>query len=140
MNQEPSSSNLTVRRHSDDEAKRIDRPAVPHGSSERSLSRTAFEVDSQDEFWRFYYPRDDAQTLYVGGIYTAPWIRTLRDIAAFDATSRVALQAISLNVVGRTRSYIDGQKGTLSHVFVKLCLAVTKMPFCSTFLVVLDLC
>jgi hypothetical protein len=87
-----------------DELQQTTLRALSIGSGERSLSRTAFEIDSEGEFWTHYYPRDDPQTPYVAGIYTARWTRTLRDMAAFDATARTALNAISMNIVGRTRS------------------------------------
>ena len=73
-------------------------------SEDRSLSRTAFELDSDAEFWARYLPRDDSRTVYVGGVTTIPWLKTLRDIAAFDNTTRVALNAVALTILGRSRS------------------------------------
>lgn len=106
VNQEASSSTstLTVRSRSADALRRRPSPSPPTGSQEQSLSRTAFEINAEGEFWTNYYPRDDPETKYIAGMQTVPWTRTLRDIAAFDPTTRLALNALSTNIVGRSRS------------------------------------
>ena len=104
MNQEPSSSDVPIRSRSVDAVRIRSTPTPPTGPEEKSLARSAFEIGSEDEFWTHYYPRDDPRTVYIAGIRTAPWTKTLRDIAALDATARAALNAISTNILGRTRS------------------------------------
>lgn len=104
VNQKPAPSNVTVRSQSFDELQQRAPRALSIGSGARSLSRTAFEIDSEGHFWTSYYPQDDPRTPYVAGIYTARWTRTLRDVAALDPTARAALNALSMNIVGRTRS------------------------------------
>ena len=74
------------------------------GFEQRSLNRTAFEVGTDGELFELYLPREDPDTVYIGGVYTTPWMQTLRDIAAFDGTARIALNALALTVLGRARS------------------------------------
>lgn len=75
-------------------------PTPLSGPQERSLNRTTFEIDSQGELWARYLPKDSTRTVYVGGVYTVPWVRTLRDIAAFDSTTRIALNALATTIIG----------------------------------------
>ena len=104
VSQEPTSTDLPTRSRSVDALRRTSTATPPTGPEERSLARSAFEVGSEDEFWMHYHPQDDPLTIYVAGIHTAPWTKTLRSIAAFDTTAKTALSAISMNIVGRTRS------------------------------------
>lgn len=99
-----SSSSVPIRSRSLDALRIQSTNTPPNGPEHRSLSRTAFEIDSDAEFWTLYYPKDDPQTVYISGRYTAPWAKTLQDIAAFDATVRYALSAVATSIVGRTRS------------------------------------
>ncbi|KAK3722504.1 hypothetical protein LTR37_002496 [Vermiconidia calcicola] len=77
---------------------------VPSGSQQHSLNRTAFEVDSEAVFLNRYLPQDEVGTVYIGGITTAPWTQTVLDLAKFDDTSRIALDALALTILGHAQS------------------------------------
>ena len=79
-------------------------PSPPTGAPARSLSRTAYEIESQGELWSRYLPRDDPGTNFVGGVYTLPWIRTVQDIASLDNTTGLAVNALATSILGRARS------------------------------------
>lgn len=75
--------------------------SVATGDSERHLQRTAFEVETLADFWERYLPREEPDTIYVGGVYAAPWSGTLLELSNNDESVKLALQACALVVRSR---------------------------------------
>ena len=70
-------------------------------SAQRSLVRTTLEIESHTYFWTTFTPKDDLVTSAFAGVFTAPWIGTVRDLARFDETVSMALNACAFSLRGR---------------------------------------
>ncbi|THW34025.1 hypothetical protein D6C76_03670 [Aureobasidium pullulans] len=69
--------------------------------SETSLSRTSSSIILDEYFWTNYLPQEDP-TLdgSIGGILSAPWIPTIRQLANQNSDVRYAIQACALAGLG----------------------------------------
>ena len=72
---------------------------------QRSLSRTALQLQTDDAFWSYCLPRDRLQTGHrrVGGLVPAAGLDTIRELAAFHEPARLALNACAFMCLGRVR-------------------------------------
>ena len=99
------SSTMPFRRRSGTEAlARQNSAPPPTGPEEQSLSRTAFETGANGDFWTLYLPKDDPRTVGAGGVYAAPWARTVQDLSRFDDTVRAGLNACAMTTLAHVRS------------------------------------
>lgn len=81
--------------------------SIPGGDSERHLRRTGFEIETLADFWERFLPREDPDTVYVGGVYPVPWSKTFLELSDTDESVKLALQACAL--VLRSRATADPQ-------------------------------
>lgn len=101
---------LRGRRTSASRAQTAEQPPIsslPTGELERHLRRTAFELEILTEFWDCFLPREDPDTVHVGGVYPAPWSHTFLELSNRDDRVKLALQACALLV--RSRATGDQQ-------------------------------
>ena len=81
--------------------------SIPTGTSERSIRRTGFEIETLADFWERYLPREDPDTIYVGAVYPVPISKVFVDLADSNESVKLALQACAL--VLRSRATADPQ-------------------------------
>lgn len=81
--------------------------SLPTSASERSLRRADFENATISEFWDRFLPQEDPDTVFVGGVYTAPRRKTFAELSSSDESVKLALQACSL--ILRSRATADPQ-------------------------------
>lgn len=77
---------------------------VPRGSVQRSLRLTAHQLEWLGQFCTQYMPQDPASTIYVDNIRPVPWFGTVLDLAHVGSTTKMALNAVALTIIGRTTS------------------------------------
>ncbi|KAK5170216.1 uncharacterized protein LTR77_004802 [Saxophila tyrrhenica] len=82
----------------------LQRVTPPQGPSQRSLSRTAWETQWAGQFWTHFLPQEDPSTVFVGNVRIVPWMGAVMDMAAKDATARMALNAVAFTIIGRAKS------------------------------------
>ena len=98
----PGTSSFLASRRSIPDPSGLESTLSQLSARERPLDRTAFEAGSVGHFWDRYVPSDTAQG--VGGVYAGYWIKTIQDLAIFDETANIALQATALTALGRQNS------------------------------------
>lgn len=89
--------------------------SIATGTAERHLRRTGFEVETLADFWERFLPREDPETVYVGGVYPTPWSKTFLELSDSDESVKLALQACAL--VLRSRATSDPH---FRHMAIKL--------------------
>ena len=76
-----------------------------------SLAITAYKVGSVANFWDQFLPKDGARE--IGGVYAGLWVKTVRDLAAFDEITDLSLTACAVSALGCSNAdYALLQSGT----------------------------
>ena len=79
--------------------------SISNSDSDRHLRRTDFETEALADFWERFLPREDPNTVYVGGVYPVPWSKTFLELSDSDESVKLAMQACAL--VLRSRATTD---------------------------------
>lgn len=80
----------------------------------KSLTRTAFELRIDEDFWTQYLPQEDPATVpgFGAGAKASSWVPTLRHLATQDSTTRLALSATAFVTLGRLNNDEIVRQGT----------------------------
>ena len=83
-------------------------PGSLTGASHNALARTVLELQTEAGFWNIYLSNEDpALDGSVGGVLSAPWIPTMRALAAEDVYLRTAVNACAFACLGWMREDYD---------------------------------